>query len=147
VVGGQFPLMTCVLDTGLQRTITLLAEILSLCNIHRHVTEFANARLAEICSAAASVIQPKVTAMDAIAKHLEEQKREKHPIRPQIKHYWMIANQLAKMHNIQFDLKRSCKKKKVMDWLDQHWDTVKDEFFVLLNKIEQTVEECDHPSV
>jgi hypothetical protein len=72
----------------------------------------------------------------AITQFIEDQHSHGHEINPTIMHYRMFAQQLSKKHNIPFDLKTSRKKKKVVQWLDQHWGTVGNDFLVLLGGIE-----------
>jgi hypothetical protein len=128
-------------DCSLKRLMALSAEIIELCREHPELCSVSSTKIEEIVRTIGHNL--KSPAVTEIARHTAERNENGHLIKAQTKHYRMIAAQLAKRHKLPFDAKRARKKATVMEWLDEHWNTVRRDFFVLFDKIEETLAEVD----
>jgi hypothetical protein len=128
-------------NSPLRRVVNLSAEILQLCSTHPELSSICTNGLEAISKSIHN--SQRLASTNEILRHIDERKEKGSPIQAKTNHYRMIAAQLSKRHHIPFDRKRSRKRITVLEWLDDNWDTVRHDFFVLLDKIEETLAEVD----
>jgi hypothetical protein len=120
-------------NTPLAQTILLIAEILSLCAKRPRLMQIARHKLIPILKE----IRPKGRAQEGINEHLRQKAASLggQPLAfPQTQDIRMWAGLIAKSHTIRFVLKEMRRKDVILDWLDENWDDVGDEFLMLLDK-------------
>jgi hypothetical protein len=122
-------------DTTLLHVLELIAEIFQLCLNHPDLNEVAHRGLAQIVAELPPPIQPKTRVEKAIRDHITQQAKQnsRHLSFPPRNDLRMWAERLAKRHSLQFNPKEVKKKKQVIEWLSQHWETVEDGFFTMLD--------------
>jgi hypothetical protein len=139
------PVMTHEMRPDMQAIISHIAAIFELCQQHPELDSYTTERINALLCRLMADGQEK--ASTEIRQHIREKAQSDNPIHPRAKDFRMIAERLAKAHGIQFSSKQFHKKAQIMQWLDEHWLVVRDDFFMLLDNIDNLFEMTDNPAV
>ena len=121
-----------------QTSIELISEIMSICHKYPELIGTATQRLCDLMTIIDPVNPPilgnKLRAQKEIDDHLAALRKNNSPLRPTSVVYRDIAMFLSKKHEIPFDPKLIKKKTDLIQWFDDHWDLIHDQFFLLLDQ-------------
>jgi hypothetical protein len=125
----------------LQNIMIYIGHIMTFCHDYPEQMNKAIDGLTRIMNEFSAVNKPEVR--ETIAKHITEKERSGVSISKRTYHYRLIAERLAKTHHIQLSQSTCRKKEDIIEWLELHWNVVKDEFFILLDNIGDVLADAD----
>jgi hypothetical protein len=122
-------------EEGYSRSISLLSQILNLCNDHPDLVPVAQSRLKQLISELDGQPEPwrgdKPYVEMVILNHIKEMKKTRGiKVEFSVAKLRLMAQLLAKNHNL--DLKLVCAKD-IYAWLETHWPRFSAEFFAMLD--------------
>ena len=126
-------------SNDLQETLGIISEIITICHNNPDLTSVATHRLNELIyyfdsKTGAIQMGNKSRAERAIEDHLLLLKKNHKPIKPTSIVYRDIAIFLSKKHDLPFDPKVIKKKTDLIQWFNDNWTTIQDQFFFFFDQ-------------
>lgn len=126
---------------NLNCTLSILSEILAFCDQHPKLSMLATHGLNDIISKFSpenaqdgDQLENKTRAEKEIKEHISDLKKKHRQIRATTNIYKDIATFLSRKHGLDFDPKAMNTTADLFPWFDEHWDMIKDQFFILFDK-------------
>jgi hypothetical protein len=118
------------------QTPALIASLLRFCHAHPEHSPFAQSRLSEILSPFKRMTGSPSVPKNQVRREIEEHLAGLQPHKVIHLHsvdYRSYARVLSKKHEIPSQATELKKKDDIMIWLSDHWETVKVDFFMLVD--------------
>lgn len=133
--GAQDPQDQAKRAADLSCTLGMLSEVLTLCDQHPSLSSIATARVSDIVArySPAQAPAPLTRAEAEIEAHAAVVRRHNASLQTAAA-CADIAAFLARKHSLEFDAAALRRPPELFQWLDAHWDLIRDQFFILFDQ-------------